>query len=1376
MHLHLKLRKLQKEQERLSLIQRDNQMLQDRMACIMRSRGRLDNENLNYKQKSLNTTYRQMEMIRLAHENQAIIQRLMAVDPEYNHLRMEDEYRIHARRRQNIQKFPHWAQRQTQVVGQTRHLAGRGHGKRFHDQKVSTSKKNTVSLEESSYENQEDNDYSQGGYRNQSVNGLYTNAYVYNYSTDPHECPPFHQYPSHFQIVDIQTGNQYVVPENQHSTTAQLGYDSASSHERSHFEKNATSKIKSVSHSGSLNHFKNHLISDSSRQTYFENMKRCYSYEIQNAQCDIESEKQKQVIEYVNYYTENPDNGKTKSAAISHPNSSSSSNYPSLKAVNQQKISENMERSYSRETHGKKREDSESTNYFKQEQQQILKQLRESDYRHEMQINYGMTHKQEAGDSGPIDNSTSSVDESGNEGDSETSRESLDNIVIRTGPLQTSTPQRSQPSETHGSQDSSKVSSSDHINEGKPQENSLNIADSKEASILTRHPNTSEGVFQGKAHSYDKLITGDHEQTTLNSVFRTLSVDDRRINKLEESQMQSKSSLLKNLYNEKGKPNKNRTDHSQEESVPITEQFTGVATVQQLHSQVMFAKEYYINEKKRSQGKINDNTEKKLSVSKDEDTTIILPEKLKDQEILSSDTDNKVQCTKFYKDIIIESEQRLLSEHEQDFDPKRRSEIEYRSQESNKVSNKPIDGSQEIVIYSERKKTTEQEQKSEHCETAVSDETNAKELLNNQKVSLNRELIEESADDITNNFGQQNLSHQPLRTAETTKKKDTIFIKSAERFQEELNNYFEHKFLSGQNQDNDDSEIPLVEVRHESQKNSQTEYKSMVQNQAGPSKTDLVNQFIREEAGRSTAEISIYLEQQRLGKQNQDIGSIRTPLTEYNSESRDILLMENDAYNKEVFHTLQYNESFASSGQNQNYNYTEILTLNNLSIKEASLSQEEHDKKLHENIVASNEQRTPIQQNLESKKKLEINDRSRKEPVFYSKTKTPSNLNKSFENEGSLLLNNEPYIRHFLLTREEIDEEGQSEVHYVELCVEPENSLLLRDDQCIEKETLTDDDVLENHDKDDKERNKIQEELVIGSEKNHEILSANKSETEKESMSGVFDKDSTNQEPKTISDTNILWDISNTTNQETKEEGNELITELAKKYSGLKEKYNPNTTQLIDIRTEEPGEGAPIKKNNIIEEKYAEQSNELLNENSENILEERNEDGASVTQVDHNKEEKLGSLRESKSGPQYESNVRKQWSEYFSQNLNNLLNESGTKNNESCQGTFEYKTASEERGSGFYKTNEEDSVGTVDNAIESLDFGSQSGDNNEFLQTDAAVAHQSVRVNVTTQDRKCNASKCEVGTKYRSTNREHQSNENASIIEEYADTTTDDQV
>ena len=44
-HMHLKLKKLQLEEEKMSTIERDNRILLEKMSLIMRTRGRVENRN-----------------------------------------------------------------------------------------------------------------------------------------------------------------------------------------------------------------------------------------------------------------------------------------------------------------------------------------------------------------------------------------------------------------------------------------------------------------------------------------------------------------------------------------------------------------------------------------------------------------------------------------------------------------------------------------------------------------------------------------------------------------------------------------------------------------------------------------------------------------------------------------------------------------------------------------------------------------------------------------------------------------------------------------------------------------------------------------------------------------------------------------------------------------------------------------------------------------------------------------------------------------------------------------------------------------------------------------------------------------------------------
>lgn len=105
MHLHLKLKKLQLEEERLATIERDNRILLEKMSYIMRTRGRIDNRN-NYEYKSLNREKRQRELLRVTRENQAMLQRIVARQPEYDHFKWQEEWEENLQFMDNISQYP----------------------------------------------------------------------------------------------------------------------------------------------------------------------------------------------------------------------------------------------------------------------------------------------------------------------------------------------------------------------------------------------------------------------------------------------------------------------------------------------------------------------------------------------------------------------------------------------------------------------------------------------------------------------------------------------------------------------------------------------------------------------------------------------------------------------------------------------------------------------------------------------------------------------------------------------------------------------------------------------------------------------------------------------------------------------------------------------------------------------------------------------------------------------------------------------------------------------------------------------------------------------------------------------------------------------
>eukprot|EP00730_Choanoeca_flexa_P015893 TRINITY_DN7403_c0_g1_i6.p1 TRINITY_DN7403_c0_g1~~TRINITY_DN7403_c0_g1_i6.p1 ORF type:complete len:423 (+),score=111.57 TRINITY_DN7403_c0_g1_i6:26-1270(+) len=105
MHLQLKLKKLQMEEERLATVERDNRILLEKMSTIMRTQGRVDNRN-DYSHKSLNKTKRQQELLRITHENQAILKRITAKQPHYNRRSWERDYDKSRQFQEQIARYP----------------------------------------------------------------------------------------------------------------------------------------------------------------------------------------------------------------------------------------------------------------------------------------------------------------------------------------------------------------------------------------------------------------------------------------------------------------------------------------------------------------------------------------------------------------------------------------------------------------------------------------------------------------------------------------------------------------------------------------------------------------------------------------------------------------------------------------------------------------------------------------------------------------------------------------------------------------------------------------------------------------------------------------------------------------------------------------------------------------------------------------------------------------------------------------------------------------------------------------------------------------------------------------------------------------------
>nr|KAF6427282.1 CFAP97 domain containing 2 [Rousettus aegyptiacus] len=90
-HLHLNLKKLKLEEERLSVIVRDNHLLLEKISCIMRTRGQTTNRN-DYTHRSLNREKREQELHTVQRDNKIILGRITDSEPLYRTQRWQEDW------------------------------------------------------------------------------------------------------------------------------------------------------------------------------------------------------------------------------------------------------------------------------------------------------------------------------------------------------------------------------------------------------------------------------------------------------------------------------------------------------------------------------------------------------------------------------------------------------------------------------------------------------------------------------------------------------------------------------------------------------------------------------------------------------------------------------------------------------------------------------------------------------------------------------------------------------------------------------------------------------------------------------------------------------------------------------------------------------------------------------------------------------------------------------------------------------------------------------------------------------------------------------------------------------------------------------------
>ncbi|XP_036963283.1 uncharacterized protein CFAP97D2 [Acanthopagrus latus] len=104
-HVQLKLKKLQLQDERLSIIDRDNRLLASKLADIVCSKGLVDHRN-QYHLRSLNADKRREELLLVSRQNQAIYQRITSRQSEYRRQLWLDDWERAERRRDDISRYP----------------------------------------------------------------------------------------------------------------------------------------------------------------------------------------------------------------------------------------------------------------------------------------------------------------------------------------------------------------------------------------------------------------------------------------------------------------------------------------------------------------------------------------------------------------------------------------------------------------------------------------------------------------------------------------------------------------------------------------------------------------------------------------------------------------------------------------------------------------------------------------------------------------------------------------------------------------------------------------------------------------------------------------------------------------------------------------------------------------------------------------------------------------------------------------------------------------------------------------------------------------------------------------------------------------------
>ncbi|XP_059199521.1 sperm axonemal maintenance protein CFAP97D1 [Centropristis striata] len=112
-HLTVKLKNLKLEEEWKMKIQRENDMLMDKISNIMRTTGGVDNRN-DYDRKSLGKEKRQLELLRVTKENEMILLRLSQCRSHYNVRSWHEDWLKTLKVMDSIARYPQGNQKKGQ--------------------------------------------------------------------------------------------------------------------------------------------------------------------------------------------------------------------------------------------------------------------------------------------------------------------------------------------------------------------------------------------------------------------------------------------------------------------------------------------------------------------------------------------------------------------------------------------------------------------------------------------------------------------------------------------------------------------------------------------------------------------------------------------------------------------------------------------------------------------------------------------------------------------------------------------------------------------------------------------------------------------------------------------------------------------------------------------------------------------------------------------------------------------------------------------------------------------------------------------------------------------------------------------------------------